>query len=613
MILQRLYELAHRPGETILDDPAFERVPVPYVVMVGEGGSYLGVEERRNFVPVPSRRKGAPPKQEPDKGHVLSVPRAHGNTATQGFARYFADTLPRVLPVAVDAKDREKADRSRATFWAQIERAATETDDPALRDLAAFGRQFREDEALAQRIAADVAAKSPDAGDRCTLAWDPDKGPTVVERPAVRAWFSRFLAGLGAERQQAGPVGLCQITGAVGPLPASHPTKFQGVPGGMSVGVSLVSFDKDAFQHYGLDGAANAGIGYPATEAYSRALAALIQNAVAGNSPTCLRVGGALFLFWTRAPARTDFMALLEEPEAKTELLQQLRDSVTTGQKLDLEPDPNLFYVLALSGNAARAVVRDYLERPLERVRGCVRAWFDDLRVADTSRDFQGRARERFPLWQLANATALEADRVAPDTHTRLLHAALTGGPMPDSVLAACLGRLRVPDRDPNRTPFTAPRLALVKLCLIRKGVSVSETLDPGEKHPAYLYGRLLRVFEEVQYAALGDVNANVVDKFYGTFSAAPALVFARLFANAQNHLRKLRGDKPGPFVALDRRLTELCAALPPAPPRGALSLADQGRFALGYYHQKAQTQAEIAERKAEKARPAETTPGATN
>jgi hypothetical protein len=41
-----------------------------------------------------------------------------------------------------------------------------------------------------------------------------------------------------------------------------------------------------------------------------------------------------------------------------------------------------------------------------------------------------------------------------------------------------------------------------------------------------------------------------------------------------------------------------------PAPPSGQLSLRDQGRFALGYYHQKARRFEEIAERKAAKAAP---------
>ena len=70
------------------------------------------------------------------------------------------------------------------------------------------------------------------------------------------------------------------------------------------------------------------------------------------------------------------------------------------------------------------------------------------------------------------------------------------------------------------------------------------------------------------------------------TFSAAPALVFARLYANARNHLRKLRGEKLGQSVALDKQLTEVTTLLPATPPLGQLSLQNQGLFALGYYHE---------------------------
>ena len=110
-------------------------------------------------------------------------------------------------------------------------------------------------------------------------------------------------------------------------------------------------------------------------------------------------------------------------------------------------------------------------------------------------------------------------------------------------------------------------------------------------------------MFAQIQYAALGDVNANVVDKFYGTFSAAPGMVFGRLVANAQNHLRKLRGDKPAAFAALEQRLADILKVLPPVPPPAQLSLRDQGLFALGYYHEKARRFEQIADNKADKAR----------
>src|SRR5262245_24643150 len=105
MILQRLYELALREG--LLDDLAFEPLPVPYFVVVGPGGAYRGIEERRGTRQLPAR-KGAEPRSVQDAGRELSVPRAHGNSANKGFARFFVDSLPRVLPVEVEEKDRAK-------------------------------------------------------------------------------------------------------------------------------------------------------------------------------------------------------------------------------------------------------------------------------------------------------------------------------------------------------------------------------------------------------------------------------------------------------------------------------------------------------------------------
>ncbi len=261
--------------------------------------------------------------------------------------------------------------------------------------------------------------------------------------------------------------------------------------------------------------------------------------------------------------------------------------------------------MLAVSGNSARVIVRSYLEATLPRLRENLAAWFRDLRIADISKDGAGRPTSLIPLLLLAAATAFDMDQVAPDTPSRLVNAAIHGDPLPDSLLTACLRRLRAE----GTKGFHAPRMALIKLCLLRRNIPVTETLDSGSSEqpqsPAYICGRLMAVFEQIQYAALGDVNANVTDKFFGTFSAAPAMLLGRLFANARNHLRKLRGDKPGAFKRLDELLTSVSDQLK-EPPKGKLSLHDQGLFALGYYHQRARQFEEIAEHKAAKAALAE-------
>src|SRR5207237_2413285 len=115
----------------------------------------------------------------------------------------------------------------------------------------------------------------------------------------------------------------------------------------------------------------------------------------------------------------------------------------------------------------------------------------------------------------------MDTDQLAHETPTRLLNAALKGEPVSESLLVACLRRLRAE----GSRGFRTPRMALIKLILLRRNIPVSETLNTQQENPAYICGRLLAIFEQIQYAALGDVNANVVDKFFGTFSSAPAML----------------------------------------------------------------------------------------
>jgi CRISPR-associated protein Csd1 len=364
-----------------------------------------------------------------------------------------------------------------------------------------------------------------------------------------------------------------------------------GIPGGLPTGVSLVSFDKPAFQHYGLDAAANAAIGYDAADGYARGFQWL-----RGDKDHRFTVGGTLFLFWTREDTDTSFVMALNE--ASPEQVKAVFEGLNKGRTGDAIDDENQFYLLAVSGNSARAIVREYLERPLGKVRESIGRWFADLRIADTSKEHQGRPNSAFPLWLLANATALESDRVAPDTHARLMGAALTEGTLPDSILAACLGRLRVPERDPKRPTFSPARMALIKLCLNRRHRSeegqMTELLDQDRiRDKAYVCGRLLAFLARCQSPKDFGAGAQIVERFFGSAILSPRSVFPTLIKLNRNHISIIRGQNKGFAFNLDEELDELVdllvldgAELPDFP--ATLSLAEQGRFAIGFYHQRA-------------------------
>jgi CRISPR-associated protein Csd1 len=110
-------------------------------------------------------------------------------------------------------------------------------------------------------------------------------------------------------------------------------------------------------------------------------------------------------------------------------------------------------------------------------------------------------------------------------------------------------------------------------------------SLDPDNPQPAYHLGRLFAVLEAAQYAALGRVNASITDRYYGAASATPARVFGALMRGVRTHISDARKRNQGLWI--EARLQEIIDRLPPELPR-TLRLEDQGRFAIGYYHERA-------------------------
>jgi CRISPR-associated protein Csd1 len=162
------------------------------------------------------------------------------------------------------------------------------------------------------------------------------------------------------------------------------------------------------------------------------------------------------------------------------------------------------------------------------------------------------------------------------------MRAVLTGSPYPRTWLAAVIIRLRAGD-DPRRGWHAAAIKAYLSRMNNEETPPVS--LDPNNPNPAYQLGRLFAVLEAAQYAALGRVNASIADRYYAAASAMPARVFGSLIRSARNHISDARKRNQGRWI--EPRLDEIMSHLPPDLPR-TLRLEDQGRFAIGYYHERA-------------------------
>ena len=422
------------------------------------------------------------------------------------------------------------------------------------------------------------------------------------QRPASQAVRARLLAP--AEAPGKGGVQPCLVSGELAEVARLHPA-IKGVNGAQSSGASIVSFNLEAFKSYGKSQGENAPVSEQAAFAYTTVLNHLLRRDP--HNRQRLSVGDASVVFWAetsdaaQAKSNEDLLAALLNPDGKSddgqeaEKVRHVMESMAKGRAL-AELDPKLdegtrLFVLGLAPNASRLSIRYWLCESLGELLGRLRQHALDLELVPTPwKSFPG-------AWRLALATApahgdppkAKADDVPPLLAGELMRAILTGAPYPQSLLSNIVMRMRA-DGD-----ISGVRVALCKAVLNRalrlshfprSDMEVPVSLDVHSTQPGYLLGRLFAVLEGAQRQALGgQVNATIRDRYYGSASATPALVFPFLLRNTQNHMSRIRKDKPGVAVSIERDIQEVIGKLPGEFPRH-LGMQDQGRFAVGYYHQ---------------------------
>jgi CRISPR-associated protein Csd1 len=596
-----------------LSDPSFERKPVRFALEIGAGGRFLGIRER--VVEVARGKKTALQVLE------LAVPKSPVNRNTGVHPLLGCDAIQYVVGSGPWTKegDKGKHDSHHEAFVARIRVAAERTGEKALKACSEF-YDDPERVAAARNSLAQAKAKPSDHVALAFGAPNPEAPPPVpvIELPRVRElWREHYKRAYG-ERLEAGGKGMCLVCGREGPVAPTH-DKIKGVArlGGRAE-VALMSFDKMAFQSYGWPQNVNSPVSPDCAAAYVLALNDLLRPGEHRRGATASKVvrtrfdvAKTAFLFWTRSPSDDDWYALLHE--AQPEQVHQLLGAPFSGFEPP-EVRQNEFFMVAICGNGARLVIRHWFHDSLTAVRRNIRSWFASLQMANALGG--GVAADPPKLWQLLAAlvptsrgSPLERSDQAPaDSAVQLVRRALQGLPVGRTVLAAALRRLRAQQ---GSTRLDPGRLGLVRLCvndlakLEKKGDPIMpDTLDPALEHPAYICGRMMALYDGLQYAAQGELNVTVVDRYYALASMNPSLAFPHIEELGFRHLKKLRRDNPGAAVAIQRELQTLHEILARNGARfpGQLGLEDQGRFAIGFHHQKADTARRIREAKERRA-----------
>ncbi|RKH15205.1 type I-C CRISPR-associated protein Cas8c/Csd1 [Corallococcus sp. CA053C] len=557
MMLQALNAYARREG--LLEDPDVELLSVDALIEVADDGRFLSLMETAD-------EHGRVPKR--------AVPRIPKRTVAI-LPGFFVDNARYVLGWGGDAAKARKNPERAAAFRAVVEAVAKETNDPGARAVAAFLAKL---DSQLPRLLKQRAEWTGE--ERLVFSWSGDDGGLVHERPALREAWARKR---GAEAQGAEDATRmrCLVTGEVGPVARLHPS-IKNVPGAQSSGAALVSFNEEAFCSHGLTQGENAPISRAAAEGYATALNHMLSRDATRRYRRGVALGeGAVAVFWTR------------EADPVVDTLLNVLDPVQTQQAVHfaeaplrgLEPgkfDATPFYALTLGGNAARVVVRDWLESSIQDLKHNVLRYFEDLRLVG------GRGRP-LSVWQLLRAVEPPGRQGnPPGLAAKLLGAALGPRPFPRELLSAALRRLRVPEKDDAPAFLLHARCALIKATLLRlpRGTAaspeVSVSLSPDSPEVSYQLGRLFAALERLQYLALGDVNASIKDRYFGAAMANPGVVLPRLVRLSTHHAAK--AERAG---WLERLMGQIMGQFPAKTWPSTLTLEAQGLFAVGYYHQR--------------------------
>ena len=517
-----------------------------------------------------------------------------------------------------------------------------------------------ENPAVFERIQQEAKLRKIKDADRISFRVD---GSPVVADTQAQSWWTEYRKRFLGESNV--PFSRCLITGQpTVPLATLPVVNGLQVVGGHSRGEALFCFDKAAFQSYGLKQSANAPVSEEAFAVVKEAMNDLLAGAPAmydrektrNWNPTAPIYAGMKFLHWydfslamEEDPIRQSIQgdnaddeddddddgeeeealtpAQLEEERRYKERAARRKadavvESISSGQMHSrIEGE---YHIMLISGNNGRAMVRRYEHGSYEMLQRNLQLWTDDLALADGKGTGNLRSQKFFTRLTRLMKVQKSAGQSLSDRMKRelagitpaIIMAVINGTPLPDTVAARALSNIRsrlLSAGDDDKKPILPDGIACqwLKVWLIRKRrmrneeVNIVANYNPDFPNAAYHCGAWLAVYVYLQRAAMGDVNASLVQRFYASASQTPALAFGTLSKMGMVYLETLRKDKKyGTLKDYEKRLGTVCAffgsdsahQLP-----ATLNLEGQSYFALGYRQMCTQIIAEINAKEAER------------
>ena len=544
----------------------FENKEIPFVIVLDKAGKFIQLEDTR--------------EQQGKKkiGRKFLVPKGLGRAGSKSYevSNTLWDHYGYVLahPKEDDEKSDILAQNQHKSFIAKVDELKQALpDDVGIQAVSAFLAQADEVAKVRQAEGWQECAKIKG----CNLSFRLVDEPValVCQSKAVQA----YLAAAKAEVSDGIQEGICLVTGKKTTIARLH----NAVKGVNAKPSPFTSVNLAAFESYGKQQGFIFPVGEQTMFEYTTALNMLLDG------ENRFRIGEVSVVCWSEKPTPLESKISLkingggkDNPDAHIDEVKALYKSLHNGKYM--EPNgKDKFYLLGLSPNSARIVVRFWHETTVAALSENIARWYDDLQIVRGEKSIYP---EFMPLMRLLCGLVLDgkAENLPPDLIANVTQSALANRPLPVGLLQIALRRNKAEQK------ITYGRAALIKAYLnraIRSGSlkntkELSMSLDRERNDIGYVLGRLFAVLEKTQSEANPSLNTTIGDRYFGSASSTPIAVFGTLMRLSPHHLSKLEYE--GRAVHLKWEIGQIldkCQKFP-----NHLNLEQQGLFAIGYYHE---------------------------
>lgn len=581
MILKALYDYYHRCGDNVAP-LGLEYKEISFTVVIDKDGNLCRIE---------------------DNPIEKLVVKTNGRTGTKSLPNHLWDNFSYILGVSnatVHINDEGLAEDKKKDFEKEIEKN-NRNHNAFLEYVNDLSSQYSYDDDLRAivnfyRINKDLLLLLQNADNWDNIRKNLTKnisfriqGETqiIAEKKSV---LSYYRANDGETDLSGNPV--CLVTGE-----KCQPVKtFTKIQLGKFGDTKLVSFQKSqGYDSYGKEQGSNAPMSIPAEFAIATALKKLICY----DSHNKFVLGLRTYAFW--ASMRNEANIQMEDSiyslfgweekddiDSKIENIIQIFKSIYNGKK-PVQTDDK-FYILGIfAANKARIAVSYWNETTAQEFAGKLLLHFEDMEIVMIG----DKGPNYYSLYSILKAVSLEGnikEKCPPSLSDAVVKSIFQGLPYPDSLFQACIRRIRaevaLEKNGKKINPVNIVRAAIIKAYLNRlndnENNKISIMLDKDNQNQGYLCGRLFAVLDKIQEDA-NNIHS-IRERYMNAASATPAMVFATILNLSTHHLEKLNA---GSQVFYEKLKQEIISKLDANGFPAHLDLQDQGRFFVGYYHQR--------------------------